>query len=156
MDDTYFMHLALEEAKKALLHNDVPVGCVLVKDKKVIAKAHNEREKRKDPTAHAEILALKAAGEILGDWHLNELELYVTLEPCPMCAGALLNARIKTIVYGTDEKIWGACGSSLNLVQFPSFPHNIRVRSKVLEEECQGLLEDFFKRLRKEAYESRT
>lgn len=144
------MTLALEEAKKALLHNDVPVGCVLVKDGKVICKAHNEREKRNDPTAHAEILALKKAGEILKDWHLNDLELYVTLEPCPMCAGALLNARIKTIIYGADENVWGACGSNLNLVQFPGFPHNIRIRSKVLEKECKYLLETFFKTLRKE------
>lgn len=144
------MRLAIEEAKKALAHHDVPVGCILVRNGEIISQAHNEREKRNDPTAHAEILALKKAGEILKDWHLNDLELYVTLEPCPMCAGALLNARIKTIIYGADEKVWGACGSNLNLVQFPVFPHNIRIRPNVLEEECRLLLENFFKMIRKE------
>lgn len=150
MNDEYYMRLAIEEAKKALVHHDVPVGCILVKNGEIISQAHNEREKRKDPTAHAEILALKKAGEVLKDWHLNDLELYVTLEPCPMCAGALLNARIKTIIYGADEGVWGACGSNLNLVQFPGFPHNIRIRPNVLEDECKLLLENFFKTIRKE------
>lgn len=153
--DTYYMSLALKEAKKALPNGDVPVGCILVKNHEIIATGYNQRELKHDPTAHAEIIALRKAGEKLNSWHLDEVELYVTLEPCPMCAGALINARIKTIIYGVDEPLYGACGSQLNLVQFPSFPHNIRVRSGILKEECYALLKDFFKTLRKEDnYES--
>ena len=149
--DTYYMTLAIKEARKALLNGDVPVGCVLVKNHEVIATGYNQREYSKDPTAHAEIIALRKAGEKLHSWHLDDVKLYVTLEPCPMCAGALINARIKTIIYGVDEPLYGACGSQLNLVQFPSFPHNIRVRSGILKEECYALLQEFFKILRKEA-----
>ena len=149
MTDEFYMSLALKEAKKALAHNDIPVGAVIVKDEIVLAKAHNECELKKDSTAHAEILAIQSACHTLGLKNLSGCEIFVTLEPCAMCAGAILNARIKTIIYGANEPLFGACGSTLNLVQFPSFPHNSRIRANVLEDESKLLLQEFFQKLRK-------
>lgn len=119
---------------KILLSGDVPVGCVIVLRDQIIARAHNLREAHHDPTAHAEIIALREAGKALGSWQLKDCDLYVTHEPCPMCAGALVMARIHTLYYGCDEPTTGACGSCLNLVQFPGFPHNVHIVGPLAQE----------------------
>ena len=138
------MRLALGEAESALKHDDVPIGAVVVKDGKVIAAARNERELRADPTAHAEVLALRAASEKLGTWRLGGCTLYVTLEPCPMCAGALVLARIARLVYGPPDPKAGAAYSLYNLVGDPRLNHQMEVTPDVLSEECAALLGTFF------------
>jgi len=148
LNDADFMNEAYTEALKALAHNDVPIGAVVVKDGIIIGRGHNRREIDTDPTAHAEILALRDAGCTIGDWNLKDCILYVTAEPCPMCAGALINARIKWVVYGADEPNFGSAGSVLNLLQFPSFNHNVRIKGPIDEERCGALLQNFFKKLR--------
>jgi tRNA(adenine34) deaminase len=139
-----FMRLALSEAKHALEHDDVPIGAVVVRGGDVIAAAHNERERRQDPTAHAEILALQAAARATGSWRVLDSELYVTLEPCAMCAGAIVLARVPVVVYGAADPKAGACGSVLDVLGEPRLNHRARVVSGVLEEECGGLLSRFF------------
>lgn len=148
MDHIYFMQEAIKEAKKALEYNDVPVGAIVVKDGEIIGRGYNSREADNDPTAHAEIIALKNAGIANGHWNLTKATIYVTLEPCPMCAGAIVQSRIKELVYGADDKKAGAAGSQLNLLQFPGFNHNVKIRGPVLEEECTELLQSFFKSIR--------
>ena len=143
-----FMQIALKEARKALEIEEVPVGAVIVKDGKVIAKAHNEKETKKNSTCHAEILAIQKACKKLSSWRLIDCEMYVTLEPCPMCAGALINSRIKKLYIGTSDEKTGACGSVLNLLEDYKFNHKIEVEKYVLEEESEALLKDFFKFLR--------
>ena len=143
-----FMREALKEAKKALEIEEVPVGAVIVKDGKIIARAHNTKETKKDATCHAEILAIKKACKKLNSWRLLDCEMYVTLEPCTMCAGALINSRIKKIYIGTDDSKTGACGSILNILQDYKFNHKIEVEKYILKEECEKLLKDFFKFLR--------
>mgnify|MGYP001206509722 CR=1 FL=1 len=143
--DIYYMKEALKEAKLAEQHGDVPVGAVVVLDGQIIGRGHNRREVDSDPTAHAEILALRAAGSQRKNWRLNNALLYVTLEPCPMCASAIVQARIRQVIYGVDDPRLGAAGSLLNLLQFPGFFHDTSVRSGLLLEECQALLQDFFK-----------
>lgn len=143
----YFMYEALMEAKKALELDEVPVGAIIVKDKDIIARAHNLRETLNDPTAHAEILAIRKASEILKSWRLNGCEMYVTLEPCPMCAGAITASRIKRIHIGTFDPTLGACGSVINIVQ-NSHLHTMIDVSWIYSEECSDLLKDFFKKKR--------
>ena len=146
--DVFFMKLALEEAGIALSEGEVPVGAVLVIDGNVAAKVHNKREASKDPTAHAEMLAMrKAAGE--GDsWRLGEATLYVTKEPCPMCAGAIVNARIGRLVYGCKDEKGGAVDSLYKLLSDRRLNHQVEVVSGVLEDECAGMLIKFFKKRR--------
>ena len=143
-----FMKEALKEAQKAFDLEEVPVGAVIVKDGKIIARAYNKRETGKDATAHAEILAIKKACKKIGAWRLLDCEMYVTLEPCSMCAGALINSRIKKLYIGTDDIKTGACGSVLNLLKDYKFNHKIEVEKYILKEECEKILKDFFKYLR--------
>jgi tRNA(adenine34) deaminase len=139
-----FMIEALNEAKTALMLGEVPVGAVIVKDNKIISKAHNLRESLKDPTAHAEIIAIKRASSLLNDWRLNGSSIYVTLEPCPMCAGAILQSRISKVYIGTFDPTTGACGSVVNLLQNKFLGNYIDV-SWLYNEECSNILKDFFK-----------
>lgn len=143
-----FMKEALKEAKKALDKEEVPVGAVVVKDGKIIARAHNVKETKKNAICHAEILAIERACKKLGSWRLIGCELYVTLEPCPMCAGALINSRIKKVYIGTDDIKTGACGSVFNLLFDYKFNHNVDIEKYILKEECEALLKDFFQYLR--------
>jgi tRNA(adenine34) deaminase len=142
--DEFFMRLALREAERALEHDDVPVGCVIAHEGEVIAAAPNERELRGDPTAHAEILALRAASESLGSWRLLGCTLYVTLEPCAMCAGAIVLARVPRVVWGTDDPKAGAAGSVLDVLAEPRLNHRPLTRGGVRAPECARLLTDFF------------
>ncbi len=142
--DLHYMEIALAQAQDAYLHGEVPVGAVLVKGGKVIAACKNRCEELKDPTAHAEILALREAGQALGGWRLPGCTLYVTLEPCPMCAGALVQARLERLVYGAADPKGGACGTLYNIVQDKRLNHRLTVTCGVLEKECATLLRDFF------------
>ncbi|MBE6761002.1 MAG: nucleoside deaminase [Ruminococcaceae bacterium] len=139
-----YMEYALEQAKKAYSLGEVPIGAVVVKNGEVIASAHNLCEYLKDSTAHAEILAIKKASEVLGDFRLTGAELYVTLEPCPMCAGAAINARISEIIFGASDPQKGALGSVTNLYSF-NFPNKPTIFSGIKEKECINLLKEFFK-----------
>ncbi len=148
--DTYFMNMALREAEKAYDAKEVPVGCVITLDNKVIAKAHNQREMLKDPTAHAEILAITQAAAYLESWRLLNTTLYVTLEPCPMCAGALVNSRIKRVVFGTPDPKSGACGSIFNICNDDKLNHRLEITTKILQPQCAGILQDFFRMRRQD------
>lgn len=143
-----FMQEAIKEAKKAAEKLEVPVGCVIVKDGKVIAKAHNQKETKADTTKHAEIIAIQKASKKLGAWRLLDCEMYVTLEPCSMCAGAIIQSRIKKIYIGTMDAKTGACGSVLNLLQDYPFNHKVEVETGLKKEECEDILKNFFKQLR--------
>ena len=143
----YFMRLALEQARLAAREGEVPVGCVVVHGDTVVAQAHNRRETDHDATAHAETLAIRAACRALGAWRLSDCALYVTLEPCLMCAGAILNARVGTVVYGARDREAGAMGGVLDVFQ-EDFPYAPRVYGGVLEDECTAILRDFFGNLR--------
>jgi len=147
-EDEKFMKLALKEADKAEAKGEVPIGCIIVVDGKVIAKAHNLRETKKDPTAHAEIIALRKAGKKLGDWRLEDAVVYVTCEPCPMCAGALVWARIKRLVYGCSDPKAGAIDSLYGIGTDKRLNHRFEVKSGVLAEECAERLKRFFKKKR--------
>lgn len=142
------MKAALKEAKKAYEKEEVPVGAVIVKDGKIVARAYNTKETKKCATCHAEILAIDKACKKLEAWRLKDCEMYVTLEPCSMCAGALINARIKKLYIGTDDNKTGACGSVLNLLEDYKFNHKIEVEKYILKEECEEILKNFFKFLR--------
>ncbi len=144
-----YMLKALELAKKSLVSEDVPVGAVIVKDNKIIGEGYNRREKDGDPTAHAEIIAIKEAAKSLGNWRLDDCELYVTLEPCPMCAGAIINSRIKTVVFGAYETKSGSCSadSVINLFNLP-YNHTPEVYGGIMENDCANLLIEFFKEKR--------
>ncbi|MCI9287644.1 MAG: nucleoside deaminase [Clostridia bacterium] len=144
-----FMKEALKEAKKAYGKLEVPVGAVIVKDGKIIARAHNIKEEKKDTTKHAEILAISKASKKLDSWRLTDCEMYVTLEPCSMCAGALIQSRIKKVCIGTMDEKTGACGSVLNLLEDYTFNHKVQIETGILQEECEELLKQFFKELRK-------
>ena len=144
LDDHAAMAIALAEARFALAHDDVPVGAVVVRNGQVIARAHNERELRQDPTAHAEVLALQAAAAVVGSWRLDECTLVVTLEPCVMCAGALLNARIGRLVYGAADLKGGATASLYNVCADPRLNHNPPVTHNILAAESAELLAAFF------------
>jgi tRNA(adenine34) deaminase len=142
--DEYFMRLALREAERALEHDDIPVGAVVVKDGEVIGSGHNEREVRADPTAHAEMIALREAARLLGSWRVLDAVLYVTLEPCAMCAGAIVLARVPRVVFGTEDPKAGAAGSVLDVLAEPSLNHRPQVQTGLLAEECADLLRSFF------------
>lgn len=145
--DEHFMRLALEQAKIAAELGEIPVGAVVVKDGKVIGKGYNRRELDSSATAHAEVLAIEAACQQLGSWRLSDCELYVTLEPCPMCAGAIINSRIRRVIYGAKDDKAGCCGSVADFFVMP-FNHSPLSRSGILEEECRSILQDFFAELR--------
>ena len=140
-----YMQMALEEAKLAALEDEVPIGCVIVKDDEVIAKAHNQRENTNNPLGHAETLAIKKASEVLGDWQLVNCELYVTVEPCIMCAGAIIQSRIPKVIYGAPDLKGGAFGSSINVLEAQNINHRPIVVSGILEKECSELLKSYFK-----------
>lgn len=143
------MRAALHEAEKAKAIGEVPIGAVIVYQDEIIGKGYNLREINQDPTAHAEVIAIQEATQHLGSWRLNDCLLYVTLEPCPMCAGAIIQSRIATVVYGTADPKAGCAGTLMNLLDEPRFNHQTAVISGVLEEECSTLLTDFFRELRK-------
>ena len=138
------MRLALREAALALDHDDVPIGAVVVRDGEVIGAGHNERELRNDPTAHAEIIALRAAALALGSWRVLDAVMYVTLEPCAMCAGAIVLARIPRVVFGASDPKAGAAGSVLNVLDVPELNHRPQVHGGLLAEDCAGMLRAFF------------
>jgi tRNA(adenine34) deaminase len=142
--DEYFMKLALREAIRSTEHDDVPVGCVIAHEGEVLAAAPNERELRGDPTAHCEILALREAAAKLGSWRLSGTVLYVTLEPCPMCAGAIVNARVPRVVYGAADPKAGAAGSVLDVLGEPRLNHRPEVAGGLLAEDSAGILREFF------------
>jgi tRNA(adenine34) deaminase len=142
--DEYFMRLALREAEHASQHDDVPIGAVLVRDDEVVAAAHNERELRQDPTAHAEIIALREAARLAGSWRVLSAVLYVTLEPCAMCAGAIVLARVPRVVFGASDPKAGACGSVLDVLGEPRLNHRPDVAGNLLAQECRELLSGFF------------
>ena len=145
----YYMKQALKEAEKAYQKLEVPVGAVIVKDGKIIARAHNQKETKFDTTKHAEILAIQKASKKLKSWRLIDCEMYVTLEPCSMCAGAMINSRIKKVYIGAMDEKTGAVGSVLNLFEDYTFNHKVEVEKGILEKECQEILKKFFKELRK-------
>jgi tRNA(adenine34) deaminase len=138
------MRLAIREAERALEHDDVPIGAVIVHEGEVVGAGHNERELRQDPTAHAEVLALRQAATALGSWRVLDSVLYVTLEPCAMCAGAIVLARVPRVVYGTDDPKAGAAGSVLDILGHPRLNHRPELAGGLLGAECAALLTDFF------------
>ncbi len=142
------MELALEEAYKAFSTYEVPVGAVIVNNGKIIGKGYNKRETLKDPTAHAEIIAIKEASQYLGGWRLLGSTMYVTVEPCAMCAGAIISSRIDRLVIGAKGPKMGCCGSTMNLLDNPNFNHRVDITFGILEEECSQIMKDFFKKLR--------
>ncbi len=144
-----FMKQALKEAKKAYKKAEVPVGAVIVKDGEIIARAHNLKENKNDTTCHAEILAIKKASKKLNSWRLSDCEMYVTLEPCAMCAGSLIQSRIKKVYIGAMDYKTGACGSVLNLLEDYKFNHIVECETGIMQEDCEKILQDFFKELRK-------
>lgn len=144
-----FMKEALKEAKKAYDKMEIPVGAVIVKDGKIIARAHNQKETKFDTTKHAEILAIQKASKKLKSWRLLDCEMYVTLEPCSMCAGAVINSRIKKLHVGTMDEKTGAVGSKLNLFEDYTFNHKVEYETGIMQEACEKILKQFFKELRK-------
>lgn len=146
--DIDLMQEALKEAEIAYSHQEVPVGAVAVYQNEIIARAHNRKEELQDPIAHAEILTLQQAAKNLGSWHLEGIDLYVTLEPCPMCAYAMLQARIKRLIFGTPDPKAGAAGSIINILQDKRFNHQMEVVSGVLKRECSLILQKFFQERR--------
>ena len=147
-NDEFFMRAALRLAKKAVEADEVPVGAVVVRAGKIIARAHNQIELLKDATAHAEMLALTQAEEAAGDWRLTECDLYVTKEPCAMCAGALVHTRIRRVIFGCADPDAGAAGSVINLLQMPGFNHRCDITSGVLQNEGAAILQSFFRKRR--------
>ena len=144
-----YMKEALKEAELAALEDEVPIGCVIVKDDRIIARAHNQRDKSHNPIGHAEILAIQKASEIVNDWQLVDTELYVTIEPCLMCAGAIIQSRIKKVIYGAPDLKGGAFGSSLNVLDAKNINHRPEVINGVLEKECVNIIQNYFKSKRK-------
>ena len=147
--DDYFMREALRQAARAEEAGEVPVGAVIVREGRIIARAFNQVEQLKDATAHAEMLALTQAEEIAGDWRLTDCTLYVTKEPCPMCAGAMVHTRLARVVFGASDPKGGAAGGAINLLQFPTLNHHCKITGGVREPECRMLLKDFFSAQRK-------
>lgn len=143
-----YMREAILEAERALREGEMPVGCVIVRNGKIIARAHNEREALNDPTAHAEILAIRRAANILGDWRLNDCDLYVSLEPCPMCAGAISQARLASVIFAADDRQCGCAGSVYRIPEDPAFNHFCRITGGILAKDGESLLHEFFDRRR--------
>lgn len=144
-----YMEQALAEAKEALALNEVPIGAVVVREGQVLGRGHNLKETKNDPTAHAEIIALREAGEKAQSWRLEGADLYVTVEPCPMCMGAMLQARVRRVIFGVFDPKFGAAGSVVDLSANSRFNHRIEVIDGILEEECRQLMQDFFQQRRK-------
>lgn len=155
-NDEYYMKLAIAEAKKAQRLGEVPIGAIIVKNDEVIARAHNLRETSQQPMAHAEHIAIERAAKEVGSWRLEECTLYVTLEPCVMCAGAIVMSRIPRVVFGAMDPKGGCSGSLMNLVEEPRFNHRATVVSGILEKECGDLLRQFFRELRARKSKSNT
>lgn len=149
MDDIDYMNEAIKEAMKARELMEIPVGAVIVKDNEIIGRGHNKKETAKDATSHAEITAIREACQNIGAWRLLNCTMYVSLEPCAMCAGALVNARIARLVIGTRDEKTGACGTVLNIVQNESLNHQLELEFGVCEDECRSILQEFFKDLRR-------
>ena len=149
MTDIELMREALDEAKLAAAAGEMPVGCVVARDGAIVARAHNECEALRDATAHAELLAIRRAGAAIGDWRLDDCTLYVTLEPCPMCAGAMVQARLGRLVYGAANPAQGCAGSLYRVTEDPAFPHFCPAEGGVLAGECQALLDAFFREMRR-------
>ncbi len=147
MNDKY-MREALKEARKAIRLGEVPIGCVIVYQDKIIGRGYNKRNTKKTALAHAELIAIEKASKVMGDWRLEDCVMYVTLEPCQMCSGAIVQARIKKVVVGTMNPKAGCAGSILNLLQMKEFNHQVELETGVLEEECTKVLQDFFQDLR--------
>lgn len=147
MRETY-MRVALDEARLAFEEDEVPIGAVVVCDGRIIAQAHNMREQLCDPTAHAEILAMRKAAQYLGGWRLHRCDLYVTVEPCPMCAGAIVQARLNSLVFGAADAKAGCCGTVYNLLNEAKFNHKVPVTKGILENECAKIMSDFFRHKR--------
>lgn len=150
-----FMKSAIKEARKAMAINEVPVGAVIVKDGKIIARAHNIKEKKDCSIYHAEIVAIQKACKVIGDWRLNDCDIFVTLEPCPMCAGALINSRIGNIYFGAYDERAGCCGTMYNLPCDPRFNHRPNVEGGILQEECAQVLVEYFKLKRQQIKEEK-
>lgn len=149
-DDEYFMRAALRLAERAFEAGEVPVGAVAVRDGMIIAKAWNQVETLKDATAHAELLVLTSAAAALGDWRLEDVDIYVTKEPCAMCAGGMVNARVRRVIYGFSDPRSGACGGSeLNVANYKGMLHQVETKSGVLELQCKALMQEFFRNVRK-------
>ena len=150
LPDEYFMREALRQGQKAYAAGEVPVGAVVVREDKIIGRAHNQVELLKDATAHAEMLALTQAEAAIGDWRLTDCDLYVTKEPCAMCAGAVVHTRIRRVIFGCADPSAGAAGSIVSVLQMQSFNHRCQVTSGVLQKECAVILQDFFRKRREE------
>jgi len=150
LPDEYFMREALRQGQKAYAADEVPVGAVVVRERKIVARAHNQVELLKDATAHAEMLALTQAEAAVGDWRLTDCDVYVTKEPCSMCAGALVHTRIRRVIFGCADSSAGAAGSIMNLLQMPTLNHQCEITSGVLQNECAAILQDFFRKRRNE------
>ena len=148
-----YMQEALEEAKKAASMGEIPIGAVIIKDGQIVGRGHNETETRKDPTAHAEMLAIRQASQTLGGWRLLGCEMYVTAEPCCMCAGAIVWSRIQKLYIGTMDPKAGACGSVFNIPQEEKLNHYVEIETGIMQEECSCIMNDFFKQLRKKKSE---
>jgi tRNA(adenine34) deaminase len=153
-DDKYWMRLALREAEKALEQKEVPVGCLVIHENKIIGRGYNQREMLNDSTAHAEMIAISAACQQMGSWRLENTTIYVTMEPCPMCAGAIVLSRIPRLVYGVEDPKAGACGTLYNIVQDSRLNHTVEVIGGVLESDSRQLIQNFFRKLREEKSES--
>ena len=150
----YFMKEALKQALKAYKKEEVPVGVVIVKDERIIARAYNQKEMKNSPIKHAEIIAIEKACKKLNNWRLNDCEMYVTLEPCPMCTGAIINSRIKKVYIGAVQEKTGACGSKVDLIEEYKTETKVDVEFNILEQECLNILQNFFKELRKKDKEN--
>ncbi|NOS70609.1 MAG: tRNA adenosine(34) deaminase TadA [Verrucomicrobia bacterium] len=153
--DAYFMGEALRQALRAYEAEEVPIGAVVVREGRIIARAFNQVELLKDATAHAEMLAITQAEQAVGDWRLNDCTLYVTKEPCPMCAGAIVHVRFGRVVFGASDPKGGAAGGAMNLLQFPSLNHRCEITAGVREDECRKLLQTFFAEQRSKSEEAR-
>lgn len=148
--DEHFMRMALREAEKAERAGEVPVGAVAVKNGVIIAKAWNQVEMLRDATAHAEVLLISSLSSVLEDWRLEDVDIYVTKEPCAMCAGAMVNSRVKRVIFGMHDPRSGAAGSALDVTGFKGMLHNVEVMGGILEDECKALMQEFFRKLREE------
>jgi len=149
--DEVYMSEALKEAQKAAEEDEAPVGCVIVKDRKILARGHNQVERLNDPTAHAEMIAITSATNYLASKWLNGVWVYVTIEPCSMCAGALVLARVERLIYGADDPRAGACGSAIKVIN-NKLNHRIKIKKGILEEECSLFLKEFFKKKRRKLF----
>ncbi len=148
-DDVFYMEKAIEQGLKALEYEEIPIGCIIVHEDTIIGTGYNRRNSEKNTLYHAEIIAINEACTNLEDWRLENCTMYVTVEPCPMCSGAILQSRLKTLVFGTFNKKAGCCGSIYNFLQDDRFNHQVEIRSGVLEEKCTELMQNFFQDIRK-------